>query len=314
MNNTKSKFRLLQLFADGGAEGSAAGTETGATEAVAAPQTGEKDLPITYLDEDNDTANDVPVAEEQQEEAKEEPDLDAEFDALIKKGGKYADVYEKKFRTALNGRMKESKEQSETMQKTQRVIEKLAQVYGVDSSDYEAIEKALDSDDNFYNQAAMDAGMSVEAYKELNRAKAENAVYKKAHEEQIQRERADEMYRKWIDDSRELQKTYPNFNLEEEIKNHVFSGLLRNGFPVENAYLASHPDLVQQHFAAGARQGFSEAEKKLANNIAANQARPAENASSRTSTATVKRDVASLTNEELDEIDRLSRRRRISLG
>lgn len=312
MNKTLSKFRLLQLFADGGAEGSAAGTETGATEADAAPQSGEKDLPITYLDEDNDTANDVPVAEEQK--ATEAPDLDAEFDALIKKDGKFADIYKKRVEKVVKGRLKESKEQSETMQKTQKVIEKLAQVYGLDSSDYEAIEKALDSDDNFYNQAAMDAGMSVEAYKELNRAKAENAVYKKAQEEQIQRERADEMYRKWIDDSRELQKTYPNFNLEEEIKNPVFSGLLRNGFPVENAYLASHPDLVQQHFAAGARQGFSEAEKKLANNIAANQARPSENASSRTSTATVKRDVASLTNEELDEIDRLSRRRRISLG
>lgn len=313
MNKTLSKFRLLQLFADGGAEGSAAGTETGATEAVAAPQTGEKDLPITYLDEDNDTANDVPVAEEQQE-ATEAPDLDAEFDALIKKDGKFADIYKKRVEKVVKGRLKESKEQSETMQKTQKVIEKLAQVYGLDSSDYEAIEKALDSDDNFYHQAAMDAGMSVEAYKELNRAKAENAVYKKAQEEQIQRERADEMYRKWIDDSRELQKTYPNFDLEEEIKNPVFSGLLRNGFPVENAYLASHPDIVQQHFAAGARQGFSEAEKKLANNIAANQARPSENASSRTSTATVKRDVASLTDEELDEIDRLSRRRRISLG
>ena len=312
MNKTLSKFRLLQLFADGGAEGSAAGTETGATEAVAAPQSGEKDLPITYLDEDNDTANDVPVAEEQK--ATEAPDLDAEFDALIKKDGKFADIYKKRVEKVVKGRLKESKEQSDTMQKTQRVIEKLAQVYGVDSSDYEAIEKALDSDDNFYNQAAMDAGMSVEAYKELNRAKAENAVYKKAQEEQIQRERADEMYRKWIDDSRALQKTYPDFNLEEEIKNPVFSGLLRNGFPVENAYLASHPDLVQQHFAAGARQGFSEAEKKLANNIAANQARPSENAGSRTSTATVKRDVASLTDEELDEIDRLSRRRRISLG
>ena len=306
MNNTKSKFRLLQLFADGGAEGSAAGTETGANEADAAPHPGEKELPITYLDQIEE-----PVAEAPKEEAEKEPDLDAEFDALIKKGGKYADVYEKKFRNALNGRMKESKEQAETMQNQQKVIEKLAQVYGVDSSDFEAIEKALDSDDNFYSQAAMDAGMSVEAYKELNRAKAENAVLKQAREDQVNRERADEMYRKWIDDSKAVQKVYPNFNLEEEIKNPVFSGLLRNGFPVQNAYEAAH---VQELIPQAMQAAVQNAEVKFANKVAANQSRPAENAGSRNSTATVKRDVASLSNEELDEIDRLSRRRRISLG
>lgn len=306
MNKTESKFRLLQLFADGGAEGNAAGTETGATEADAAPQSGE--LPIKYLDEDAQV-NNVPDAGERKEA--KEPDLEAEFDALIKKDGKFANVYKKKFEKALNGRLRENKAQTETLQKSQRVIEKLAQLYGVDSTDFEAVEKALDSDDNLYTQAAMDADMSVEAYKELMRTKAENAAYKKAEEEQLRQERIDETYRKWISDSEEVKKVYPNFDLETELQNPVFNGLLRNGFPVQNAYESAH---IQELMTSAMQAGVSVAERKLANNVAANQARPAENANSRNSTATVKRDVASLSNEELDEIDRMSRKRRITLG
>ena len=306
MNNTKTRFRLLQLFADGGAEGNATGIEAGATEGVAAPQSG--DLPVTFLDEGTQ-AEEVPVAEEQK--ATEAPDLDAEFDALIKKDGKFADIYKKRVEKVVKGRLKDSKEQAETLQKSQRVMQKLAQVYGVDPADFEAVEKAIDSDDNLYTQAAMDADMSVEAYKELMRTKAENAVYKKAQEEQLRQERIDETYRKWISDSEEVKKVYPNFDLETELQNPVFNGLLRNGFPVQNAYESAH---IQELMTSAMQAGVSVAERKIANNVAANQARPEENAGSRNSTATVKRDVASLTPEELDEIDRMSRKRRITLG
>ena len=306
MNNTNTRFRLLQLFADGGAEGNAAGIEAGATEGVAAPQSG--DLPVKFLDEGTQ-AEEVPAAEEQK--ATEAPDLDAEFDALIKKDGKFADIYKKRVEKVVKGRLKDSKEQAETLQKSQRVMQKLAQVYGVDPADFEAVEKAIDSDDNLYTQAAMDADMSVEAYKELMRTKAENAVYKKAQEEQLRQERIDETYRKWISDSEEVKKVYPNFDLETELQNPVFNGLLRNGFPVQNAYESAH---IQELMTSAMQAGVSVAERKIANNVAANQARPEENAGSRNSTATVKRDVASLTPEELDEIDRMSRKRRITLG
>ena len=306
MNNTKTRFHLLQLFADGGAEGNAAGIEAGATEGGAAPQSG--DLPVTFLDE-GAQAEKVPAAEEQKSTAT--PDLDAEFDALIKKDGKFADIYKKRVEKVVKGRLKDSKEQAETLQKSQRVMQKLAQVYGVDPADFEAVEKAIDSDDNLYTQAAMDADMSVEAYKELMRTKAENAVYKKAQEEQLRQERIDETYRKWISDSEEVKKVYPNFDLETELQNPVFNGLLRNGFPVQNAYESAH---IQELMTSAMQAGVSVAERKIANNVAANQARPEENAGSRNSTATVKRDVASLTPEELDEIDRMSRKRRITLG
>lgn len=306
MNNTKTRFRLLQLFADGGAEGNAAGIEAGATEGGAAPQSG--DLPVKFLDE-GAQAEKVPAAEEQK--AAEAPDLDAEFDALIKKDGKFADIYKKRVEKVVKGRLKDSKEQAETLQKSQRVMQKLAQVYGVDPADFEAVEKAIDSDDNLYTQAAMDADMSVEAYKELMRTKAENAVYKKAEEEQLRQERIDETYRKWLSDSEEVKKVYPNFDLEAELQNPVFNGLLRNGFPVQNAYESAH---IQELMTSAMQAGVSVAERKIANNVAANQARPEENAGSRNSTATVKRDVASLTPEELDEIDRMSRKRRITLG
>lgn len=312
MKTKKARFFILQLFADGGAEG-ATGADTGATEAVAASQPGAKEkLPITYLDEvKEDDGAEESAAETQEAEEEQSPDLDAEFEALIKKGGKYAEVYEKKFRSALSGRMKENKEQEENRNKQMQVIQKIAQVYGKDADDIDGINAAIDADDNFYSQAAMDAGMSVEAFKELNQIRAENAVYKKAHDEQIQRAEAEKTYNRWLSESEQVKELYPGFDLNAEIQNPVFAGLLRNGFPVLNAFQAAHiDDIVPQAMQAAAKG----AEQKLSKSIAANHARPTENAGSRGATATAHRDVASLSEEELDEIDRLSRQRRITLG
>lgn len=313
MTTKKARFFILQIFADGGAEG-ATGADTGATEAVAASQSGAKEkLPITYLDEVNvDDGADESAAETQEAEEEQSPDLDAEFEALIKKGGKYAEVYEKKFRSALSGRMKENKEQEENRNKQMQVIQKIAQVYGKDADDIDGINAAIDADDNFYSQAAMDAGMSVEAFKELNQIRAENAAFKKAQQEQIQRAEAEKTYNRWMAESEEVKKLYPNFDLNFEVANNrLFSDLLRNGVPVLNAFQSAHiEEIIPMHMQAAAKG----AEQKLSKSIAANNARPTENAGSRGATATARRDVASLSDEELDEIDRLSRQRRITLG
>lgn len=309
MNQKESKLLILQLFADGG-DGGSTGAETGDTGADAALQTGENALPIRYLDEEQ-TAQQDPDAGDQTEEAAETEDLDAEFDALIKKGGKFADVYRKKFQEALHNRMHTNKEQEEYNTKSRSVIQKLAQVYKVSPDDLDAITKALDSDDKLYADAAMEAGMSVETFREVNRVKAENEVYKMAEAERIQREEADRTFRQWLNEADSLRETYPNFDLESEIQNPVFAGLLRNGFTVKNAYeSAHHEELMSQAIQTAAQQ----AQSKLSKSIAANRSRPEENAGSRNSAATIKRDVESLTDEELDEIDRLSRKRRISLA
>lgn len=300
-----TRFLLLQLFADGG---DGAGTPTGDTGTDAASQSGENALPIRYLDAEQGKPE--PAAEAQTEKA-EEPDVDAEFDALIKKGGKYHDTYTKKFQKALGGRMKANKEQQEAYDKSQKVIHKLAQAYKLSPDDIDGIDKALDADDNLFADAAMDEGMSVEAYREVSRIRAENELYKQAEAERVQREEAEKTFRQWLSDADAMQEVYPGFDLESELKNPGFVNLLRNGFEVRNAYEAvHHEEILNQAVQTAAKQ----AKERLSKSIAANSARPDENAGSRNAAATAKRDIWSLSDKELDEIDELSRKQNITLG
>lgn len=296
----KTRLLFLQLFADGGA-GDATGAESGATESDAAAQSGEK-LPITYLDEE---VTEDPAAEDSQEA--EEPDLDAEFEALIKKNGKYNKQYEQRLKTTLDGRFKQNKEQNAEIEKSRKVMQKLAQVYGVDPTDIDGIDSALDNDENLFSAAAEKEGMSVEAFKELSRLKAEDAVRQRMEAENQQRINMQKDFDRWTNEAEGVKEKYPDFDFFTEFEsNEAFGRLLINGFPVENAYEATHLDDIK-------RFTTKQAEERIAKSYAANRSRPDENAGSRNAAATAKRDVASLTDEELDEIDRLSRSRRITL-
>lgn len=309
MNKTKTMFLFLQLFADGGAEGNATGTESGETGMVAASQSGENKLPIKFLDEPEKTTAEDPAAEDSQKA--DEPDLEAEFDALIKKDGKFAEVFQKRFKTALDGRMKASKQQNETFEKQQKVMQKLAQVYGVNADDIDGIESAINADDSLFSAAAEKANMSVEQFKELADVKAKNAMLEKANEYFVNQQHIQEINQRWAAESEQLRGKYPNFDFRHEIENNdLFGQLLRNGLSVENAFIASH---IEDILPETMRVATKDAEIALSKSLAANRARPDENASSRNAAATAKRDVASLTDEELDEIDRLSRQRRITL-
>lgn len=302
---TKARFLFLQLFADGG-EGNAAGAEPGATEAVAAPQPGEKDLPITYLDKEEEEAED-PVAEDPKE-AEEEPDIAAEFDALIKKGGKYAEEFEKRFKTALDGRMKQNKAQDEQYEKAQKVMQKLAQAYGVDPADIDGIDKAVDADEELFARAAENEGVSVDTFKELSRLRAEDAIRKEMEKANQKRINMQKDFDRWFAESEQMKEKYPDFDFRSEFENNErFGRLLLNGFAVEDAYEATHLKDIKNAVT-------KEAEVRLSKKLAANQSRPEENAGSRNAVATAKRDWTTLTDEELDRIDQESRKHRITLG
>lgn len=301
---TKAKLLFLQLFADGGADGNATGAEPGATEAAAAPQSGEKGLPIIYLDKENQ--QETPDAEGSQEA--EEPDIAAEFDALIKKDGKYHDEFEKRFKTALDGRMKQNKAQNEAYEKSQKVMQRLATIYGKDPDDIDGIESALDADDNLYSSRAETEGVSVDTFKELSRLRTEEAIRKRAEAENQAQVKMQKDFERWFGEVEQMKDEYPDFDFRSEFENdETFARLLFNGVGVRNAYESLHIDDIKHNVT-------KEAEMRLSKSLAANQNRPEENAASRNAAATARRDVASFTDEELDMIDRESRKNRVTLG
>lgn len=286
----------LQLFADGGNSGTGAAEATADNDtALAMPKSAKSPAAeIKYGIQDE-----VPPAEVQSEEKAEEVDLDAEFEELIK--GKYKEQYGKRTQDTIEKRLKSNEETVEKYNALAPTLEMLAKRYGVASDDIDALNKAIEEDDAYYEQEASEKGMSVESLKEIRKMERENAQLRKQMQEQSVKENADRLYADWLGQSEKLKTVYPAFNLESEIQNPKFLDLLKSNIDVRTAYEVLHKDEI---IPAAMKFTAQNVEQKLTNKIRANGARPTENGTSSQSSVAVKSDVSQLTKADLAEINR----------
>ena len=286
----------LQLFADGGAGDGGAGTGgEGVTGAAALPQTkGEKNNPLSAVKYGKQES--VPAAEVQSETT---VDRNAEFEALIK--GEYKDLYDARMQDTVQKRLKSTKETVDKYNALTPTLEMLAKKYGVDASDIDALNKAIEEDDSYYEEEAIEKGMSVEQLKNVRKMEKENAELRRQMQEQQQRENADKLYKTWMDQAEMAKTVYPTFDLSAEMQNPQFINLLRSNVDVRTAYEVLHKDEI---IPAAMQFTAKTVEQKLANNIASGSKRPTENGMSSQSAAVVKDDVSRLSKADRDEIIR----------
>ena len=299
------KFPMLnlQLFAEGagGAAGTAGDGGTaegqGVTGAAAVPQTkGAKSNPLADvkygIQEDA-----APAAEVHKPTAP--PDLNAEFEDLIK--GKYKAQYDARMQDTIQKRLKGSKETVDKFNALTPTLETLAKKYGVDANDIAALNKAIEEDDSYFEQEALEMGMSVEQYKEFRKMKSENAELRKQMQEQESQQKANKLYAAWMNQAEEIKKVYPSFDFQTEMNNPQFINLLRSNVDVRTAYEVLHKDEI---IPAAMQFTAKTVESKIAKKIAANGSRPAENGMSSGSPAVVKSDVSQLSKADRQEIIR----------
>ena len=303
----------LQLFAEGGAGDGGNGAEgTGATEAGAAPQPRVNSKnPLADMLYGKQAEEAEPPTSQAQEETVTPEQLATEFKELTKKGGKYAEQFNKATEGIVKNRLKGTKEQVARLEALTPTLELLAQKYGVDSGDQNFVEmlnKAIEEDDTFFADEAAQRGISVEELKHIRKLERDNAILQRAQRDAEDRRKADELYTRWLQQAEEVKNIYPNFDLQTEIKsNPQFVELLRlPSIDVRTAYEVIHKDELT---AAAMQFAAKTAEKKVANSMAANAKRPNENGVAATNSQRAKRDVASLTKADRDEI-----RRRVALG
>lgn len=282
----------LQLFAEGGSGDGGTGSEgtTGATEAAAVSQT-------SITDADGTTATNI--------------DRKAEFEKLIK--GEYKDLYDERMQDTIKNRLKGQKEIVDKYNALSPMFETLSKKYGVDASDPEAIMKAIEEDDSYYEEEALEKGISVEHLKEIRKMERENAELKKLRDEQNAKEAAEKRVAGWMEESKQVQAIYPQFDLRSEMQNSKFVDLLRvPGVDVRTAYELTHKDEI----IAGAMQFTAKTvEKKIADKIAANGARPTENGLSSQSASLTKSDVSQLSKADILDLQRrIARGEKISFG
>ena len=295
----------LQLFAEGaGGAGAGAGDGgtaqgQGVTEAAALPQTkGAKSNPLSNV-KYGIQEEAAPAAEVQEVSTVAQPDRNAEFEKLIK--GEYKDLYDARVQDTIQKRLKGSKETVDRYNALTPTLEMLGKKYGVDANDIEALNRAIEEDNSFYEEEALEKGISVQQLKEIRKMERENAELKAQMEEAQRQENGKKLYAAWMQQAEEAKKIYPSFDMRTEMNNPKFVDLLKSNIDVRTAYEVLHKDDIIR----GAMQFTAQTvESKIAKKIASNGARPTENGISSQSASLVKSDVSQLSKADRAEIIR----------
>lgn len=293
----------LQLFAEGGAAASGDGAGQGTT-GVSAPAAGvqtkgaKNPLANVVYGKQPNQAVEAPAAEVQKETQPAQPvDRNAEFEALIK--GDYKEAYDKRVQDTIRQRLKGANETAAKYEAALPLMDMLAARYGLDASDPAALMKAIEGDEEFLAQAAVDKGMDGKAYNGFVKLERENARLRASQAEQQRQALMNQKFSVWHHQAEEARKLYPNLDLKTELENEQFCKLLDAGVDVGNAYLVAHRDDIM----AGAMQYATQtAQQKVANSVAAAGKRPAENGMQGQSAVTIKNDPSKWTKADRAEV------------
>ncbi len=287
---------MLQLFAEGGDGGTGAEGTTGVTETAAVSQTRKATNPLANVKYGKQEEA-APPPEEPKQTAT--PDRNAEFEKLIK--GEYKDLYDARMQNAIRGRLKATEDTVNRFNALTPTLELLAEKYGVDANDVEALNKAIEEDESFFQDEALEKGMTVQQLKEFRKMQRENADLKRQMSDQQTKERAEMLYASWVDQGEKTKTVYPSFDLKAEMENPRFVDLLRNNIDVRTAYEVLHKDEI---IPAAMQFTAKTVEQKLTNKIIAGGQRPTENGMNSQGAAVVKSDVSQLSKADRQEIIR----------
>lgn len=283
---TYKKKLDLQLFADGEGDGASNSGDN----SVDAEQQALLDLgvpaskirkkakiqtPTTTVEptEQTQVAPDTTPAEEATEDTTETTPKRLTWDEI-----KADPEYNKEIQATVQARLRKSKAAEEALAKVTPALELLARKYGLDASkiDYEALNKAVSDDDDYYEDKALALGVTPETAKKLDQQERDAARQKAAEERSLEEQRIADHLSKLEAQGEELKKTFPTFDLRVELQNPTFARLTAPsiGLSVEDAYHAVHRKEIQ---AAASQVIAQKTAEKLTASIMAGQRRPAEN-------------------------------------
>lgn len=215
--------------------------------------------------------------------------------------GEFKDIYTEETQRMLNRRFGENREMEERMQGQQAVIDMLMQRYHIEDGDLSKLTSALDNDSAYWSEAAEEAGMSVEQYKQFQKLQRENAELQRAQEGQQERARVQRQAQQWFQEAQAVAQKFKGFNFAQELQNPQFTAMLRAGTPVEHAYKVMHFDELM---GDAVQVTAAHTEKAVADNVRARGTRPAENGTNAQSAFTVKDDPSKLSKADFEEIAR----------
>jgi hypothetical protein len=283
----KNKWMMLQLFAEGGEgatgdSGASAVENNGADDGhqrlmeLGVPE--EKLRKMAYKLPKTPVSEPVNKQEEQVASAETKPTEGQTPKRMTWDEIKNDPEYNAEIQKIVKSRLKDDGIAKQKLDAMSEVLEIISGKYGVDATDAAALKKAVEEDDSFYEEAALEAGMSVSQYKQVQKVTRENARMKQQQEQYLRNQFEQHHEQRLIEQSEELKKLFPNFDLAKERENKVFASLIApGGVDVKSAYYAIHHNELQ---AAAMQITAQKTAEQISSSIQSGARRPLENGSS----------------------------------
>ena len=283
-----------------GAEASAFMQEIGMEDPFAQRQPGAESERIEYGVAPWDEVQASQVGSDNSSEQAE--DLNAEWEALTGRGGKFHDMLGQRVSSAIQDRFKNQQDLSGQIDQISDDLAPLFLNYGLEAGDFEGLKDAIANDDVFYKAGAERAGLDIEQYKENLKLKADAERGRQITEAYEQQRQQNEMFDRWEQESEELRQMFPNFDLGLEIQNNEeFARLIDSGLSIEQAFVSTH---IHDIMSGATAESAQMASQNVVRNIQSRAARPSENGLKHAPAVQRRSDPSSLTNEDMDEIIR----------
>lgn len=311
----KNKWLLLQLFAgEGGGAASGTGASAGGNGAAGGAVTGvtenadaghqrllELGVPADKIRKNRAYKVDAPAAKpveaEQAKKTEEKPEQVAAANNPTEEKTETTETvparmswdeimadpeYNKQMQAVIKARLKTAGTAEEALAKMAPALEVLARKHGQDPAnpDYAALAKAINDDDAYYEDKALELGVSVEAAKRIDQQERDQARQQKEQERTLEQQRLRDHFVRLEQQGEALKNVFPKFDLRTELQNPAFARMVAPGqgiMSVEDAYRAVHRKEIE---AAQSQVIAQRTAQNISNAIQAGARRPDENGTS----------------------------------
>jgi hypothetical protein len=186
--------------------------------------------------------------------------------------------YNEQMQKTVQSRLRTAKAAEESLAKLAPALEVLARKHGLDAEnmDYEALAKAINDDDAFYEDKALEMGVSLETAKRIDQQERETVRQQREEARNLEEQKLRNHFVKLEQQGEAIKKVFPSFDLRKELQNPVFARMTapNMGMSVEDAYYAVHRKEID---AARSQVIAQQTTQKISNAIQAGSRRPDEN-------------------------------------
>ena len=189
--------------------------------------------------------------------------------------------YNKQMQATIQARLRSAKGAEETLGKLAPALELLARQHDLDPAniDYDALAQKISNDDSFYEQKALEMGVSVETARKIDQQERDTARQQREEARTLEQQKFQQHIMKLEQQAEALKKVFPNFDLRTELQNPNFARMTSPnvGISVEDAYYAIHRNEIQ---TAAMQVTAQKTAQKISNAILSGSRRPDENGTS----------------------------------